>query len=57
MHRKSRLIVIFFFIVCSLSHAVDWMPDANLEQAVREELEIPDGIPMLPEDMTGLKES
>ena len=32
----------------------DWMPDAHLEQAIREELEIPDTIPMLPEDMTAL---
>ena len=30
------------------------MPDAHLEQAIREELEIPDGTPMLPEDMTKL---
>ena len=57
MNRKSGLIVIFFFIVCSLAHAVDWMPDVHLEQAVREALEIRDGIPMLPEDITGLKES
>ena len=31
-----------------------WMPDPHLRQAVRERLAIPDGIPMLPEDMTGL---
>ena len=54
MNRKSRLISVFFFIVCSLAHAADWMPDAHLEQAIREELEIPDGIPMLLEDMTEL---
>ena len=34
--------------------AADWMPDAHLEQAVREKLGIPDEIPMLPGDMTGL---
>ena len=54
MNRKSRLICIFFFIVCSVAHAVDWMPDAHLEQAIREELEIPDGILMHKADMTGL---
>ena len=32
----------------------DWMPDENLRQAIRERLEIPDGTPMLPEDMTEL---
>ena len=54
MNRKSRLICIFFFIVCSLSHAVDWMPDAHLEQAIREALEIPDEIPIHPADMAAL---
>ena len=34
--------------------AADWMPDAHLEQAVREKLEIPDELPMLPADMAGL---
>ena len=32
----------------------DWMPDAHLERAVREKLEIPDEIPMLPADMAAL---
>ena len=32
----------------------DWIPDPNLRQAVREKLEFPDGIPMLPADMTEL---
>ena len=54
MNRKLGLICIFFFIVCSLAHAADWMPDPYLEQAVREKLEIPDEIPMLPADMAAL---
>ncbi len=54
LHRFVFLGLIFFFIVCSWSHAVDWMPDAHLEQAIREKLGIPDEIPMLPADMTGL---
>ena len=32
----------------------DWMPDAHLEQAVRERLEIPDEIPIHPGDMAEL---
>ena len=32
----------------------DWMPDPNLCLAIRERLGIPDEIPMLPADMTGL---
>ena len=54
LHRFLFLGLIFYFIVCSLAHAVDWMPDAHLEEAVREKLEIPDEISMLPADMTGL---
>ena len=34
--------------------AEEWMPDPILRQAIREALEIPDGIPMLPADMTAL---
>ena len=40
-----------------ITHAQDetaWMPDAHLEQAIREKLEISDEIPMLPEDMAAL---
>ena len=32
----------------------DWMPDAHLAQAIREELKIPDEIPIHPGDMVGL---
>ena len=32
----------------------DWMPDPYLERAVRQKLEIPDGIPMRPADMAAL---
>ena len=54
LHRFLFLGLIFFFIVCSLVHAADWMPDAHLEQAVREKLEIPDEIPIHPGDMAEL---
>ena len=54
MNKKSLLISIFLFIVCLQVYAADWMPDANLEQTVREALEIPAGIPMLPADMAAL---
>ena len=32
----------------------DWMPDPNLRRAVREKLQFPDGIPILPADMVEL---
>ena len=54
MNKKLRLIFILFFIVCSLSHAADWIPDPHLERAVREELQISEGIPMHPADMARL---
>ena len=34
--------------------AKDWMPDPNLRRAVREKLETPDAIPMLPADLMRL---
>ena len=34
--------------------AEDWMPDPHLQRAVREKLQIPDGIPMHPADMAAL---
>ena len=34
--------------------AAEWMPDPALREAVREELDIPDGIPIHPGDMIGL---
>ena len=35
----------------------DWMPDPYLERAVRENLGIPDTIPIHPADMAGLNAS
>ncbi|MCG9130042.1 leucine-rich repeat domain-containing protein [Candidatus Poribacteria bacterium] len=56
MKRRKFLFLelIFFLIVCSLAQAADWMPDVHLEQAVREELDIPDEIPIHPGDIAEL---
>lgn len=35
--------------------AEDWMPDPHLQRAVREKLQIPDGIPIHPADMKDLR--
>ena len=51
----TALLLIATFV--SIGHAEneqDWMPDAHLEQTVREKLDIRAGIPMLPEDMAAL---
>ena len=56
----STVILIGLLLIATLggtTHAQDeedWMPDPNLRQTVREKLEFPDGIPMLPEDMAAL---
>ena len=40
LHRFLFLGLIFFFIVCSLAHAADWMPDPTLRHAISEKLGI-----------------
>lgn len=54
MRRFSILVCAILLLVVSVAHAADWMPDPHLERAIREKLDIPDGVPMLPEDMTEL---
>ncbi len=56
MHKKLQLISVIFLFVCSLVHAADWMPDARLEQAVRDKLQISDAIPIHKADMPHLHE-
>ncbi len=57
MDKKLYSLIIILFIGINIVYAQDeatWMPDPNLRQTVRETLEIPDGIPMVPEDMVSL---
>ena len=58
---KKRIILILIYLLSqfwnfSVSNAEDWMPDVHLRQAVREELGIPDKIPIHPGDMAGLQD-
>ena len=46
--------MLFYNTFTYAEDAEEWMPDPALREAVREKLEIPDEIPMLPEDMTEL---
>ena len=50
----ALLLIATFGDITHAENKEDWMPDPNLRQAIREKLEIPDSIPMLPEDMAGL---
>ncbi|MDE0317652.1 MAG: leucine-rich repeat domain-containing protein [Candidatus Poribacteria bacterium] len=54
------LSVMGMFVYYAFTYAEDaqeahWMPDPALRESVREALRIPDGIPMLPADMLGLR--
>ena len=56
---KYRLysLIIALFICINIVYAQDaaiWMPDPHLQHAIREELQIPDGIPIHPADMARL---
>ena len=54
MKKYYVLTLIFCLCLIPFVSAEDWLPDVHLEQAVRERLEIPDEIPMLPADMAEL---
>ena len=64
IYRKSLWFQLFLASVVGLlvyntftyaEDAEDWMPDLALRQAVREVLQIPDGIPIHPGDVAGLQ--
>lgn len=48
------IIVLFFSTTNTSAQETHWMPDPNLRSAVREQLKIPDGIPMLIPDLQRL---
>ena len=54
---KKFCVLTLTFCLCLIPFvsAEDWMPDPHLEQAVRENIQLPDGIPMLPADMVELR--
>ena len=57
MYKRLYSLIIALFIGINIAYAQDeaiWMPDPHLQRAVREELQIPDGIPIHPADMKGL---
>ena len=47
--------ILFYNASVPAEDAEDWMPDPALREAVREELKIPDGIPIHPADMKDLR--
>ena len=57
MYKRLYSLIISLFIGINIVYAQDeaiWMPDPHLQRAVRERLQIPDGIPIHPANMAGL---
>ena len=53
MYKRLFSLVIALFICINLAYAqgLDWMPDPNLRKAIREEISVPEGVPIAPEDI------
>ncbi|RKU25880.1 hypothetical protein C6499_14225 [Candidatus Poribacteria bacterium] len=49
-----RLLVVFYLLIAPATQAQDWMPDKNLQQVVREALEIPQAQVLTTADMKRL---
>lgn len=49
-----RLLVVFYLLIAPATHAEGWMPDKNLQQVVREALEIPQAQVLTTADMKRL---
>ena len=53
MYRRLFWVVIILFIGINIVYAqgLEWMPDPNLRKAVREEIGVPEGVLIAPEDI------
>ncbi len=53
MYRRLFWVVIILFIGINIVYArgLEWMPDPNLRKVVREEIGVPEGVPIAPEDI------
>ena len=53
MYKKLFSVIITLFITTNIAYAqgLDWMPDPNLRKAVREEMGIPEGVPITEVDI------
>ena len=47
----SLIIALFIGINIAYAQGLDWIPDPNLRKAVREEIGVPEGVPITPEDI------
>ena len=53
MHRRLFSLIIALFIGINIAYAqgLDWIPDPNLRKAVREEIGVPEGVPITEVDI------
>ena len=53
MYRKLFLLIVVLFVVINAAYAQEehWMPDPNLRKAVREEIGVPEGVPITEVDI------
>ena len=53
MYKKLFSLIIAVFITINIAYAqgLEWIPDPNLRQAVREEMGVPEGVSIAPEDI------
>ena len=51
MYKRLFSLIIILFIAINIAYAqgLDWIPDPNLRKAVREEIGVPEGVPIAPE--------
>ena len=53
MYKRLFALIIILFITINIAYAqgLDWIPDPNLRKAVREEIGVPEGVPIAAEDI------
>ena len=53
MYKRLFALIIILFITINIAYAqeLDWIPDPNLRKAVREEMGVPEGVPIAAEDI------
>ena len=53
MYKRCFLLILILFVGINAAYAqeLEWIPDANLRKAVQQEIGVPEGVPIAPEDI------
>ncbi|MXV73545.1 leucine-rich repeat domain-containing protein, partial [Candidatus Poribacteria bacterium] len=56
MYKRLFFLIVAVFITIDIAYAqgLDWMPDPNLRKAVREEMSVPEGVPITAVDIANV---